>query len=355
MKERAKLVLEWDRRWDEGGGPVDVAELARLFGVSRQTKTGPAMRRLVRSSGFRYGAVARTCQRAFDRPDPRDSDRHVRCNFLVESQSPGEFRMANDARPFAIVTGASSGIGFELAKCCAANGFDLLIAADEPAIHDAADQIRGAGVVVKAMEVDLATTKGVDTLYAAANGRPVSALLANAGRGLGRAFLDQNFDDIRRVIDTNVTGTLYLIQLVGREMRARGEGRILITGSIAGFMPGTYQAVYNGTKALLDSFSFALRAELKDTGVTVTCLMPGATETDFFERADMLDTKVGTQKKQAADEVAKIGFEAMMRGDGDVVTGWTNKLRAAISHILPSSVVAEQHRRLAEPGTASQR
>src|SRR5690349_1032993 len=135
-------------------------------------------------------------------------------------------------------------------------------------------------------------------------------------------------------------------------MREKGSGRILITGSIAGFMPGTFQAVYNGTKALLDSFAFALRAELKDSGVTVTCLMPGATETDFFERADMLDTKVGTQKKQSAAEVARIGFEAMMNGDGDVVTGWNNKLRAAIAHVLPAGALAEMHRREAGPGTA---
>src|SRR5439155_13159891 len=124
------------------------------------------------------------------------------------------------------------------------------------------------------------------------------------------------------------------------------EGRILITGSIAGFMPGTFQAVYNGTKALLDSFSFALRAELKGTGVTVTCLMPGTTETEFFERADLLDTKLGTQKKQPADEVAKLGFDAMMRGEGDVITGWNNKLRAAISNITPAAVLAEQHRKM---------
>lgn len=117
-------------------------------------------------------------------------------------------------------------------------------------------------------------------------------------------------------------------------------------------MPGTYQAVYNGTKALLDSFSFALRAELKDSGVTVTCLMPGATETEFFERADMMDTKVGTQKKQSPVEVAKIGFEAMMKGEGDVVAGWNNKLRAAIANITPSAVLAEQHRKMAAPGTA---
>src|SRR5262249_30646202 len=114
---------------------------------------------------------------------------------------------------------------------------------------------------------DLATQEGVDALHAAAKGRPIAVLLANAGRGLGHGFLDQDFRDVRYVIDTNVTGTLYLIQRVGREMRARGEGRILITGSIAGFMPGTFQAVYNGTKALLDSFSYALREELKDSGV----------------------------------------------------------------------------------------
>jgi len=254
--------------------------------------------------------------------------------------------------PLAVVTGASSGIGYELAKCCAKGGFDLLIAADEPSIHTAAEQLRQFGREVQAVEADLATLEGVERLYLAAAGRPVDALLANAGRGLGKSFLDQNWDDIQRVIDTNVTGTLALIHRVGRDMVTRGQGRILITGSIAGFMPGTYQAVYNGTKALLDSFSFALRAELKDSGVTVTCLMPGATETEFFERADLMDTKVGTDKKQPPDEVAKIGYDAMMKGDGDVVAGWTNKLRAAISHITPSSVLAEQHRKMAAPGTA---
>ena len=261
--------------------------------------------------------------------------------------------MATQARPLAIVTGASTGIGLELAKCCANAGFNLVIAADEPEIHDAADVLRESGASVEAVQADLATEAGVQQLYDATGGRPVAALLANAGRGLGRAFLDQDWREIRRVIDTNVTGTLDLIQRVGRDMRARGEGRILITGSIAGFMPGTYQAVYNGTKALLDSFSFALRAELKDSGVTVTCLMPGATETEFFERADMLDTKVGTQKKQPASEVAKIGFDAMMRGDGDVVAGWQNKVRVAIANIMPAGTLAEQHRKQAAPGTAS--
>src|SRR3954468_21041261 len=238
--------------------------------------------------------------------------------------------MASATRPLAIVTGASAGIGYELAKVCAQNGFDLLVAADQPKIAQAAQEFRTLGVEAEAVQADLATLEGVDKLYAAAQGRPVDALLANAGHGLGRAFLDQNFDDVRHVIDTNITGTIYLAQLVGQQMRTRGQGRILFTGSIAGFMPGTYQAVYNGTKAFIDSFSFALRAELKDSGVTVTCLMPGATDTDFFARADMLDTKVGAGEKDDPADVARVGFAAMMKGEGDVVSGWKNKLRSAI-------------------------
>ena len=149
-----------------------------------------------------------------------------------------------------------------------------------------------------------------------------------------------------------MTGTIYLIHKVGRNMRKRGAGRILITGSIAGFIPGTYQAVYNGTKAFMDSFSFALRAELKDAGVTVTCLMPGATDTEFFKRADMLDTKVGAGKKDDPADVAKLGFEAMMKGEGDVVSGWKNKIQSAMATVTPSGILAEQHRKMAEPGRA---
>jgi len=253
-------------------------------------------------------------------------------------------------RPLAIVTGASSGIGLGLARECARNGFDLVIAADRPLAAVSAE-LQGLGAVVEAVEADLSTPKGIDQLLAATRGRPVSALLANAGQGLGHAFLDQDFNDIVKVIDTNITGTLALIHRVGKELRERRSGRILITGSIAGFMPGTFQAVYNGTKAFLDSFSWALRNELKDTGVTVTCLMPGATDTEFFERAGMQDTKVGAGEKMDADEVARIGFKAMMDGEGDVVAGWKNKLQAAVASVTPSAVLAEQHRKMAEPGT----
>ena len=256
-------------------------------------------------------------------------------------------------RPLAVVTGASSGIGLELAAQCAHNGFDLIIAADEPRIEDAARALRGAGAAVDTVQADLSTTDGVERLYAAIGGRPVDALLANAGHGLGKAFLDQDFAEARHVIDTNITGTIYLIQKVGRDMRARGQGRILITGSIAGFMPGSFHAVYNGTKAFIDSFSFALRDELKDSGVTVTCLMPGATDTAFFERADMLDTAVAQGGKDDPADVAKVGFEAMMRGDGDVVSGWKNKLQTTVANVTPAGMLASQHRKMAEPGTGS--
>jgi short-subunit dehydrogenase len=251
--------------------------------------------------------------------------------------------MLDSVRKFAVVTGASTGIGLELARECAKHEFDLLIAANEIEIERAADEVRREGGKVETVQADLATIEGVDKLYARIAGRPVDALLANAGRGLGKAFLDQDFSGIRYVIDTNVTGTVYLLHKVGREMRARGQGRILITGSIAGFMPGSYQA---------DSFSYALRKELKDSGVTVTCLMPGATETEFFRRADMLDTKVGTDKKDDPADVAKNGFEAMIEGEGGVVSGWQNKLQVAAAHVMPAERLAKKHSELAAPGTA---
>jgi short-subunit dehydrogenase len=249
----------------------------------------------------------------------------------------------------AIVTGASSGIGYELAKCAAERGFDLVVAADEPDVRQAADHFAASGIDAQAVEADLATLAGVDRLVEATRGRPIDALIANAGRGLGHAFLDQRFDDVRRVVDTNVTGTLYLIHKIGREMRARGSGRILIVGSIAGYIPGTYQAVYNGTKAFLDSFAIALRHELNETGVTVTCLMPGPTETRFFERADMLDTPVGRDEKDDPADVAKLGFDAMMRGESQIVAGWKNKLQTVMANVTPADVLAEQHTRMAKP------
>jgi short-subunit dehydrogenase len=257
-------------------------------------------------------------------------------------------------RQLAVVTGASTGIGLELARLCARRGMNLIVAADEPLIVDAARELAGSGVGCTPVHCDLATADGVATLIAAidAAGMPVDALLANAGRGLGHGFLDQDLNEALRVIHTNIDGTVRLIHAVAPQMRARRQGRILITGSIAGLMPGTFQAVYNGSKAFLDSFSVALSNELKDTGVTVTCLMPGATETDFFERADMMDTKVGTSEKMSAADVAQIGFDAMMEGKLEVVAGFANKFRAAMSHVVPDAALAQMHRGMAEPGTA---
>ncbi len=259
--------------------------------------------------------------------------------------------MTDQSRGLAVVTGASTGIGYELARICAEDGYELIIAADESEIESAAADLRAQGATVTAVEADLATPEGNDKLLAAIGGRPVAALLANAGRGLGHGFLDQDITQAQRVVDTNISGTIYLIHNIVGDMRRRGEGKLLITGSIAGFMPGTFQAVYNGTKAFLDSFSFALRAELKDSGVTVTCLMPGATDTEFFERADMLDTKVGQGKKDDPADVARTGYDAMQKGEGDVVSGWKNKLQSAIASVTPAGVLAEQHRKMAEPGS----
>ncbi len=259
--------------------------------------------------------------------------------------------MSDSSDKLAVVTGASTGIGFELARIAAAKGYTLLIAADEPEIESAAGKLGGR---VEAVQADLSTTDGVDKLLAKVGGRTIDVLCANAGRGLGRGFVDQQWDEIRKVIDTNVTGTTYLLHKVTRMMKGRNEGRILVTGSIAGLMPGTYQAVYNGTKAYLDSISEAIRAELKHEGskVTVTCLMPGPTETEFFKRGDLMDTSVGTAKKDDAGMVAETGWEAMMDDTGSVVAGWKNKIQAAISHITPTPVLAKMHQTMAEPGTA---
>ena len=257
--------------------------------------------------------------------------------------------MTTQSKGFAIVTGASSGIGCELARLCAEDGYDLLIAADEPEIHATAEQLGAFGHDIIALELNLAREDDVARLIEHVD-RPVDLLLANAGRGLGHAFLDQNMADIRRVIDTNVTGTVLLVHEIARRMTKRGSGRILFTGSIAGFMPGSYQAVYNATKAFVDSFSWALRDELLESGVTVTCLMPGPTDTKFFERADLLDTDVGQDdSKDDPADVARAGYKAMLAGEAGVVSGMSNKVQVALAHVTPSSILARRHRKMAKP------
>lgn len=262
--------------------------------------------------------------------------------------------MSETLRPLAVVSGASSGIGYELARLAAENGYDLVIAADRSEIVEAAQALQQLGARVDQLQVDLATRDGVDRLVRLVAARPVDVLIANAGEGLGESFLDQPPEAWMHVVNTNVTGTLYLVQQLGKRMRERDKGRILFTGSIAGQIPGTFNAVYNATKAFIDSFSFALRNELKDTGVTVTCLLPGPTDTDFFEHAGLTDTKLGQQKKDDPAKVARIGWEAMMKGEGDVVAGLKNKLQAAVAAVAPQSGLAEMHRHMAAPGSGQE-
>ncbi|WP_313535251.1 SDR family NAD(P)-dependent oxidoreductase [Sphingomonas sp.] len=256
------------------------------------------------------------------------------------------------ADKFAIVTGASSGIGLELARLAARDGYDLLVVADTPLV-DAAAALKGEGVDVQSVETDLSTIEGVDRLLSAAGGRRVDLLCANAGHGLGGGFLDQDVAEWRHVIDTNITGTAYLLQKVLRQMRDAGEGKVLITGSIAGWIPGSFQAVYNGSKAFVDNFAAAIRNELKEVkGITITTLLPGPVETEFFERAGMMDTKVGqSESKSDPADVAKDGWTALMKGTDNIVSGLSNKLQVAGAGVLPQSVTAEQHRKIAEPGS----
>lgn len=254
-------------------------------------------------------------------------------------------------RPLAVVTGASSGIGLELAKLAAQDGYDLVVGADRP-LDDAMQTLKALGAHVDAVQADLATPSGVQALVEAIGTRSVELLFANAGHGLGGAFLDQDPTQAQHVVDTNISGTIALLHVVGNRMRTQGSGRILITGSIAGYEPGSYQAVYNATKAFVDSFALALRGELKETGVSVSCLMPGVTDTEFFERAGLLDTKIASGEKMDPAEVAQIGYDAMKEGEADVVAGWKNKLEALMANLTPGERLAARHGKAAKPGSA---
>jgi short-subunit dehydrogenase len=262
-------------------------------------------------------------------------------------------------RPFVVVTGASSGIGFELAKVLAEEGFDLLITAEDAEIDQAQRELNQLTGSVECTRLDLSREEEVARLYERiqANARPVDVLVLNAGIGAGGDFVREN--DLRKVlrlIDLNVRSTVHLCKLVAQDMVARDEGRILFTSSIASTMPGSYQAAYNASKSFVQSFALALRNELKDTGVTVTSLMPGPTETEFFERADMEDTPIGEGPKDDPAEVARQGFDALMAGKGKVVGGsLKNKAQAAAAKVLPDSVKAQMHRKQAEPATANER
>jgi uncharacterized protein len=260
------------------------------------------------------------------------------------------------SRPLAVVTGASSGIGRELAKQFASNDFDLIIAAEDSELTDAAREIAQLGARVEPVQVDLSTEEGVDELRRrmSADGRPIGAVALNAGVGAGGEFANgTDLSDELRLVDLNVRSTVHLAKHVVPQMVQRGEGRILITSSIASTMPGSFQAVYNASKSFVQSFATALRAELKDTGVTVTSLMPGPTDTEFFERADMLDTRIGAGPKDDPADVARDGFEALMAGKERVVSAsMKTKLQGRSSRLMPDSLKARMHKRMAEPGSA---
>jgi short-subunit dehydrogenase len=265
--------------------------------------------------------------------------------------------LGDSRRPLAVVTGASSGIGYELARQFVEHDFDVLIAAEDGGIQEAADRLRrDSDARVLPVQADLATYDGVELLYQEikALGQPVDAIALNAGRGAGGDFTRQtDLRDELNIIDLNVTSTVHLAKRVLPDMVSRGAGRVLFTSSTASQMPGSFQAVYNASKSFVQSFAEAVRNELKDTGVTVTALLPGPTDTEFFDRARMQDTKVGAGKKDDPAKVAAQGFKALMDGDDQVVAGSVmNKVQVAASKVLPDKVGAEMHRKMAEPGSA---
>ena len=254
-------------------------------------------------------------------------------------------------RPLAVVTGASSGIGYELAKQFAKNGFDLLITSTGEQIDTVAEAFEQLGAKVETVQADLATYDGVETLYQQIQAAgTVEAIAINAGVGVGGAFIETDLQAELNVIELNIASSVHLAKRVVPDMVARHQGRILFTSSIVSQMPGPFQAVYAASKSFIHSFSQALRNELKDSGVTVTALMPGATDTNFFDRAGLEDAKVYKAPKDDPAEVARMGFEALMDGkDSILAESLLTKVAGTVSKILPDPLKAELHRQMSEP------
>ncbi|MCJ2054531.1 SDR family NAD(P)-dependent oxidoreductase [Methylobacterium sp. J-070] len=265
--------------------------------------------------------------------------------------------MPNDtSRPFAVITGGSNGIGFELARQFVENGHDVLIAAqDEAHLADAAQRLSGSGARVLTHASDLSREDGVDSLFekVRSTGRPVDVLCLNAGVGLGGPFVETDLQRELKMIDLNVRGAVQLTKLVLKDMVARGSGKLLFTSSVEASMPDPFEAIYGSTKVFLRWFGESLRSELKDTGVGVTVLMPGVTDTNFFNRAEMLDTKAGAMEgKDDPAVVAKAAFEALQAGKDKVVPTAKNKVMSAVAEALPEPLVAAAHRVFSKPGSA---
>lgn len=260
------------------------------------------------------------------------------------------------ARPFAVVTGGSTGIGYELARQFAENGYDVLIAAQDAGhLTEAAGRLSAGGAQITTHASDLSSEDGVDSLVAAirSTGRPVDALCVNAGVGLGGPFVETDLKRELAMIDLNVRGAVQLTKPVAQDMVARASGKILFTSSIASSMPDPFEAVYGASKMFLRWFGDALRNELKGTGVGVTVLMPGVTDTNFFARAEMLDTKVGASKgKDDPSVVAKAAFDALLADQDKVTPTLKNKVMSAVTELLPDKAAAALHRRISKPGSA---
>ncbi|QES46889.1 oxidoreductase [Streptomyces venezuelae] len=256
-------------------------------------------------------------------------------------------------RPLAVVTGGSSGIGFELAREFAEHGYDLVIAAEDPGLHDAAARLRAHGGAVRAVRCDLATFDGVETLYGDlhARGRPVDVAVLNAGVGQGGGFLETEFADQARVIDLNISSTVHLARRLLPEMTERGQGRMMITSSASAGRPGPFHAVQCASEAFLRSFSLALNSELKDKGVTVTALLPGTTDSRFFVRAGLLNTRLGRSRKDSPALVARQGFAALMAERPRRVAGSKRtRLEDLLGRLLPERARTALDHRWAEPG-----
>lgn len=264
--------------------------------------------------------------------------------------------MAMLAKPLAVVTGASSGIGYELARQFAEHGYDLIIVAENGSIEEAGEFLRGFGANVQPVQVDLRQYEEVERLYEVIQsaGQPVDAIALNAGIGEGGAFIDNALEKEFDIIDLNVKSVVHLAKRVIGDMAMRGEGKVLFTASVVSESPSPFQAVYSASKAFILNFAEAIRSELKDTNITITALMPGATDTNFFHRAHLEDTQIGQMDKDDPADVARDGFHALMNGDDKVVAhSLKSKAMGVAGKLLPDKLNADMARGMNEPGSAS--
>jgi uncharacterized protein len=258
------------------------------------------------------------------------------------------------AEQFAIVTGASSGIGLSLAKELATRGYDLAICSSGERLQAAAEELRSQGVQVTEIQADLASREGVKQFWdqVLSLGRNIDVACLNAGVGVGGLFAETDLDAELNMVYLNCAGTVQLAKYVVQNMLSRNEGRILFTASIAGEMVAPREAVYAATKAFDLSLAHSIRYELRDTGITVTALQPGPTNTDFFHRAGMDNTEVGSEGKMESqpDDVAHQGIEALLSGKDHVYSASVKtRTEGMLANVTPGSVKGAMHEKMARP------